>query len=612
MRPVPGPGELRDTLRAALAAERAQDRTLNRERSLDRPVPVRVASPQAGGTTVLTLERPVRLARGAEIALAGPAGTRAATVLAADGASVHVDGAHADVRQVLGRTLHLSERLESALEAAISARAGLVATASGWEPARPGRGHAPGEALLEGLEEDQADALERSLGSDLLLVLGPPGTGKTQTLAHTVLALLLSGERVLLLAPTHAAVDTALARIACAARERDVPAAALLRQGSHGPLWKGDRMDGAHRAGLDAAVEALEARAARLERGRWEWAWGVAGALGASWDAAARLRRLEARAQGVLREHGARVDAHSLLRDARALGRTVAAASRPPRLVGATLAEALVRPPAGPWDAVIVDEAAMAHVPYALWAASLARHRLLLWGDPHQLGPVCPVRDPAARGVLGRSLFHHLGCDRAAVEDPRRPVLRVQHRMAPPIRRLVADAFYDGILQDGAVVRGRPGTVEVLDSAGLAEARVVGGSRTNEVHARMAAARVERLRRQDVSSIAVLTPYRAQVDRLRAAIAERVPDMERAGGLIGTVHSAQGSEHDAVIVDLVATRDDPGRFLDERGNPEAASLLCVALSRARTSLTLLADPQALPHGGVARRALMAAKRANAA
>lgn len=222
------------------------------------------------------------------------------------------------------------------------------------------------------------------------------------------------------------------------------------------------------------------------------------------------------------------------------------------------------------------------------------------------------MRDPAARGVLGRSLFHHLGCDRAAVEDPRRPVLRVQHRMAPPIRRLVSDAFYDGILQDGAAVLGRPGTVEVLDSAGLAEARVVGGSRTNEVHARMAAGRVERLRRQGVGSIAVLTPYRAQVDRLRAAIAERVSDMERSGGLIGTVHSAQGSEHDAVIVDLVATRHDPGRFLDERGNPEAASLLCVALSRARTSLTLLADPQALPHGGVARRALMAAKRANAA
>jgi superfamily I DNA and/or RNA helicase len=280
--------------------------------------------------------------------------------------------------------------------------------------------------------------------------------------------------------------------------------------------------------------------------------------------------------------------------------------------VGATLAEALVRPPAGPWDAVVIDEGAMAHVPYALWAASLATRRLLVWGDPHQLGPVCALREPAARDLLGRSLFHHLGCDHAASEDPRRPVLRVQHRMAPPIRRLVDDAFYGGVLRDGAVAHGRPGTVEVIDSAGLARARTVGTSRANEAHARMAAARVARLWQDGVRRIAILTPYRAQVDCLRAAIRERVPGLEGAGGLIGTVHTAQGGEHEAVVVDLVATRDDPGRFLDERSNPEAPSLLCVALSRARTSLTVLADVAALPPGGVARRAVAAARQARAA
>lgn len=116
---------------------------------------------------------------------------------------------------------------------------------------------------------------------------------------------------------------------------------------------------------------------------------------------------------------------------------------------------------------------------------------------------VCPVRDPAAREVLGRSLFHHQGCDKAAVADPRRPVPRVQHRM-------------------------------------------------------VAAARVDRRRRQGVASIAVLTPYRAQADCLRAAIAERVPDMEQAGGLTGTVHSAQGSKHDAVIVDPGGHPGRPG------------------------------------------------------
>jgi superfamily I DNA and/or RNA helicase len=128
----------------------------------------------------------------------------------------------------------------------------------------------------------------------------------------------------------------------------------------------------------------------------------------------------------------------------------------------------------------------------------------------------------------------------------------------------------------------------------------------------MAAARVQRLREQGARRVAVLTPYRAQVDCLRSALAERVPGFEQGGGLVGTVHSAQGGEHDAVVVDLVCTRDHPGSFLDERINPEAASLLCVAFSRARSTLVVIADVAALPSGGVARRALTAARTAAAA
>lgn len=66
-----------------------------------------------------------------------------------------------------------------------------------------------------------------------------------------------------------------------------------------------------------------------------------------------------------------------------------------------------------------------------------------------------------------------------------------------------------------------------------------------------------------------------------------------------------------VIVDLVATRDDPGGFLNERSNPEAPSLLCVALSRARTSLAILAEHPGLPGSGFASRVL-AARQAGAA
>src|SRR5208283_4397008 len=51
---------------------------------------------------------------------------------------------------------------------------------------------------------------EQASGSSLTYIWGPPGTGKTYTIAHLVTALIEAGERVLVSSHTHAAVDQAL------------------------------------------------------------------------------------------------------------------------------------------------------------------------------------------------------------------------------------------------------------------------------------------------------------------------------------------------------------------------------------------------------------------
>lgn len=61
---------------------------------------------------------------------------------------------------------------------------------------------------------DQALAVRRSLGSDTTFVWGPPGTGKTTTLARIVEAHYRTGRSVLLVSNTNIAVDTALERVA--------------------------------------------------------------------------------------------------------------------------------------------------------------------------------------------------------------------------------------------------------------------------------------------------------------------------------------------------------------------------------------------------------------
>jgi ssDNA-binding Zn-finger/Zn-ribbon topoisomerase 1 len=64
------------------------------------------------------------------------------------------------------------------------------------------------------LNDDQMLAVRRSLGSDTTYVWGPPGTGKTITLARIVEAHYRTGRSVLLVSNTNIAVDTALERVA--------------------------------------------------------------------------------------------------------------------------------------------------------------------------------------------------------------------------------------------------------------------------------------------------------------------------------------------------------------------------------------------------------------
>ena len=69
-------------------------------------------------------------------------------------------------------------------------------------------------AYLSGLDESQSEAVALAYASDLFhLIQGPPGTGKTFALAHLVRLLVEDGQRVLVTALTHRAINNALNKI---------------------------------------------------------------------------------------------------------------------------------------------------------------------------------------------------------------------------------------------------------------------------------------------------------------------------------------------------------------------------------------------------------------
>ncbi|MFB6090979.1 MAG: AAA domain-containing protein, partial [Halobellus sp.] len=77
------------------------------------------------------------------------------------------------------------------------------------EPAFADRSAAPGTYVDNNAAQDEAVRLAID-AEDVALVHGPPGTGKTHTIARIVRSLVASGERVLLSAFTNRAVDNAL------------------------------------------------------------------------------------------------------------------------------------------------------------------------------------------------------------------------------------------------------------------------------------------------------------------------------------------------------------------------------------------------------------------
>ena len=71
------------------------------------------------------------------------------------------------------------------------------------------------ETILDGsLNSSQRQAVEASYSKSLALLWGPPGTGKTDTIAKIVQAHLFAGRRVLLVSNANTAVDGALKRLA--------------------------------------------------------------------------------------------------------------------------------------------------------------------------------------------------------------------------------------------------------------------------------------------------------------------------------------------------------------------------------------------------------------
>jgi superfamily I DNA and/or RNA helicase len=171
-------------------------------------------------------------------------------------------------------------------------------------------------------------------------------------------------------------------------------------------------------------------------------------------------------------------------------------------------------------------------------------------------------------------------------------MLTDQYRMAPDIMQLASDLFYDGRLCDArsSDLDADGNTAQFIDTAGCGfdeDKEPVTGSTCNPDEAKFLVQRLMEVAAElPEYSVAVIAPYRAQVDVLNRCIDEACSghvDL-RARIECSTVDAFQGQERDVVIISL--TRSNAS---GEIGFLTEYRRMNVAMTRAKHRMLVIGD-----------------------
>ena len=440
------------------------------------------------------------------------------------------------------------------------------------------------------LNASQQQAVNKTLCCrDVMVVHGPPGTGKTTTLVEAVYETLRREPQVMVCAQSNAAVDWICGKLI----DRGVP---VLRVGN--PARVDDKV-------LSATYERqFEAHPDYPEL------WGVRKAIREVAAGRRRMSRADASALSNrlhnLRRRTVELEVKiqvEIFESARVVAST---------LVGSDNAVLKGRR----FTTLYIDEAGQA-LEAACWIAIRKADRVIFAGDHCQLPPTVKSVE-AERAGLSRSLMESVvdKC-RSAVE-----LLTVQYRMNEAIMRFSSDWFYGGRLQAAEEVKCRgildfDSPVEWLDTSEMdfSEKYVSAtGGRVNpdegEFMLDSLEAYIRRIGEKRVEDenldFAVISPYKAQVSWLRRNAKKRKVLRRLKGKIaINTIDGFQGQERDVVFISLVRSNDD-GKI----GFLSDLRRMNVAMTRARMKLVIIGSAATLTRHPFYEKLFLSQKKGN--
>ncbi len=419
----------------------------------------------------------------------------------------------------------------------------------------------------QSLNESQNNAIIKiDSAQDICIIHGPPGTGKTTTLAKAIEHTLIKENQVLFTAPSNTAVDNMVSNLL----DKGIN---VLRLGN--PARVNEKNI---KATFDAKIEN------HLMYSELQKMYKEANKLR---NQAFKYKRNFDREQRENRK-ALVTESKALLNDARRIEKIIEndiienAQVICSTFVGAS--DEILRKIY--FSTLFIDEAGQSLEP-ACWIAIKKADRIILAGDHRQLPPTIKS-EKAIKSGLGITLF-----EKSIENQPNSSVLLdIQYRMNENIMNFSNSEFYDNQLKAHDSVKNHllfenDSPFLFIDTAGCGfyeEINKQSKSFYNSEEIKILINHLTNLKNQikENISVGIISPYKEQVNELRRVLNKS--DFENMNISIDTVDGFQGQERDIIYISLVRSNDnsDIGFLKDTRR-------MNVAMTRAKKKLLIVGD-----------------------
>ncbi|MFK2826017.1 AAA domain-containing protein [Bacillus sp. B190/17] len=434
----------------------------------------------------------------------------------------------------------------------------------------------------EKIKSSVHELILRSKYNPATFVWGPPGTGKTYTLARTAANKYFQKRKVLILSHSNQAVDVLMGELTnFIKKKKRFREGDVLRYGGN----NGETLSAHHEITTNLMIEKQDPLLAQDRERLIEERRHLKQDLAHSFSKrdSVHLLELETKIARILEK--VRKKEVQLVKDAFIVGTTLAKAASDSAVYELD------------YDIVILDEASMAYVPQAAFAAALGK-RVIICGDFKQLPPIASSRDLAVAKWLKEDVFHKAGVVEWLNEEKLHPqlfLLKEQRRMHPDISAFTNRYIYHSLVGDHESVyksRNRITSLAPFEekAAVLLDTSFTGlhcvndkatNSRFNLWQLLLSFQLIHEAALSGAKSIGYVTPYRAQANLMELLLEEIYENQHSGADIIAaTVHRFQGSERDVVIFDTVdsAPQGRAGMLLTGK---ESERLINVAITRTK-------------------------------